>query len=78
MHDVQKRSVLQIAYDPALLEIRQIMLEKSGYQVHSALGNDNCGPSIQLEYVDPCHSRRIAFRRCAASSRTGIDPSEPF
>lgn len=35
------RSILQIAYDPALLKVRQIMLEKSGYRVTSALGNDN-------------------------------------
>lgn len=32
-------SILQIAYDPALLQLRQMMLEKNGYYVVSELGN---------------------------------------
>lgn len=33
-------SILQIAYDEALSEIRRIILEKNGYTVVSSLGND--------------------------------------
>ena len=40
-----KTSVLQVAYYPALLHIRQQMLEDAGYNVVSALGNDQ-GMSI--------------------------------
>lgn len=34
-------SILQIAYDPALLQLRKIMLEKKGYKVVSGLGNQD-------------------------------------
>jgi hypothetical protein len=33
--------ILQVAYYPSLLEIRTRLLESSGYQVTSVLGNDN-------------------------------------
>jgi len=33
-------SILHVAYVPALLQTRQVMLEKNGYTVISALGND--------------------------------------
>jgi DNA-binding NarL/FixJ family response regulator len=33
--------ILQVAYYPSLLEIRTKLLESSGYQVTSVLGNDN-------------------------------------
>jgi CheY-like chemotaxis protein len=35
-----KLSVLQIAYYPSLLETRQALLEREGYTVTSALGNE--------------------------------------
>lgn len=34
-------SILQIAYDSALLQVRQMMLEQNGYKVVSELGNQD-------------------------------------
>ncbi|HZR29646.1 MAG TPA: hypothetical protein VFA71_12785 [Terriglobales bacterium] len=32
--------VLSIAYDPTLSKIRELILERAGYQVHSVIGNE--------------------------------------
>jgi hypothetical protein len=75
-------SILQIAYDPVLLEIRQIMLEKSGYRVTSALGNDNGIALVkngQFDVVVIGFSTRLSTHEHVASTmRPEVCPFEKW
>ena len=58
-------SVLQIGYVPALVETRAIMLRKDGYNVVSAVGNDqgiNLAPSRPFDVVVVGFSERHPVR----------------
>ena len=58
-------SILQIGYVPALVETRAIMLRKDGYNVVSALGNDqgiSVAPSRPFDVVVVGFSERHPVR----------------
>ena len=58
-------SILQIGYVPALVETRAIMLRKDGYNVVSALGNDEgirMAPSRPFDVVVVGFSERHTVR----------------
>lgn len=45
-------SILQVAYYPTLLETRQVMQENDGYDVTSALGNDQAIALSSMKHFD--------------------------